>query len=324
MIECNDTQATIFMQRPYCPICNSVSINGLYQIDFADDRFINFMNLEPNFHERFRHDSESGYFNGQTFRIGKCANCKFIFLITVLNDLGLRKLYDSWLDPHMTLMSHRTQNRLAKSLWYSQRINTVIRSFLGLSALNILDWGAGFGDFCMLAKGYDMNITALEFSREKKSQLEKLGIPVVTNSDILPPKHFHFIHVEQVLEHVLDPVGLLREVHKHLRDDGIAFVGVPNCAKVERLLKANILSRETFECVAPFQHVNAFTNKTLRLACKRAGFRVLFVVNAQPILFTRFTEFRHYGEILKNSVRPLFQNFLSTSLFLAKDHCSDI
>lgn len=308
----------IFTERTKCPICSSYKMETLLQNNYESEELRKFISLEQTFKHDFWHDFNQGYFNGQFFKVVKCINCDFIFQANIFNEIGMKLLYDKWIDPQATLERHKKLNLPTKqSLEHTQRLNLILRCFSDTPNIEVLDWGGGFGDFSAMAKICGVNITALEFSDERAAHLESREIPAL-RIDELQQKHYHFINLNQVLEHVTEPVGLLREIRKFMRDDGILYVSVPKCDQAERLLRSGILSQKTFDCLSP-QHINAFTNKTLKMACNNAGFKVLFAVNPRPVLFSNRQNWRYsIKEILKNIVRPLSYFFLGTGFFLGK------
>jgi 2-polyprenyl-3-methyl-5-hydroxy-6-metoxy-1,4-benzoquinol methylase len=278
----------------------------------------NFISLEPTFKHEFWGDYEQGYFNDQSYIVAKCVNCDFIFQSSVLNDSGLKRLYDRWIDPQATLEWRKKLDKVTKSQDYARRLNVILRHFSHFPNINILDWGAGFGDFSAMALSGGTNIDALEFSTERLTYLKKRGIPVIEIKQ-LQENYYHFINLDQVLEHIVDPVDLLKNIHKFLRDDGILYVGVPKCTNAEQLMCSKTLSQRAFDCLSPLQHINAFTNKTLKRACRKARFRVLFAFNSQPIvILDRKNLLDYIREIFKNFVRPLSYFSLNTNLFMTK------
>lgn len=316
----NQTQSStsLFRERSVCPVCASPSLLCLYQISYGDKLFRKFLELEQTYKQAFWGDYDQGLFENENYIISKCADCGFIFQRNVLNDSGLKRLYDQWIDPQATYEIHNNLDLLAKSRAYVHRLNIVLRQFSDLNGINILDWGGGFGDFCASATNSGVNVAALEFSDERKYHLEKRGIEVVKMDD-LKENNYHFINLDQVLEHIVDPVFLLRHIRKYLRDDGILFVGTPKCARAEVLIRSGNLTPEVFSYLSPLQHINAFTNKTLKVACKNAKLKVLFSINPQPaLIFSRHELLDSMYDLIKNFARPLNYYFLGTSFLLRK------
>jgi len=308
---------SLFRERSVCPVCSSSSLLCLYQTSYSDKSFRKFLELEPTYQHTFWDDYDKGLFKNENYIISKCDDCGFIFQGNVLNDTGLKRLYDQWIDPQATYEMHNKQDLLARSRAYVHRLNIVLRHFSDFTSINILDWGGGCGDFCAAATNGGVNVTALEFSDERKEHLEKRGIDVVKMDD-LKENYYHFINLDQVLEHIVNPVDLLMHIRKYLRDDGVIFVGTPTCARAEVLLRSGNLTPEVYSYLSPLQHINAFTNKTLKVACKNANLRVLFSINPQPaLIFSRHELLGSMYDLLKNFARPLNYYFLGTSFFTA-------
>jgi SAM-dependent methyltransferase len=80
----------------------------------------------------------------------------------------------------------------------------------------------------------------------------------------LKKDYFDFIVLVDTLEHVPDPLGLLEEVKEHLKKNGKIYVEVPN----ERWYFAKNWARKLFrlpcDCLTNPDHVNYFTNRSLR------------------------------------------------------------
>jgi len=309
-----------FIERTKCPVCSSDNILNILTTSYKNENFKYFLMFEETFKAEFWREYNIGYFNNQHFTVSECKDCKFIFQKSILGDDGLKRLYDKWIDPQTTLERHCNQNRLEKSRIFTQRLNIIMRHFSNLSNINVLDWGAGFGDFCITSLNTGVSVTALEFSNERRIHLEKRGITVVGIEQLLE-NHYHFINIDQVIEHIAQPIEFLNNIHKYLRDDGVLFIGAPNCKNVKQLAKKGILSQELYKYIAPLQHLNAFTNRTLKKACQNAHFKVLFPINPQPVLIYS-TKDLFYSVINapKNFGRPLASFFFNTSFFLKKSN----
>jgi SAM-dependent methyltransferase len=80
---------------------------------------------------------------------------------------------------------------------------------------------------------------------------------------------FDLVTLSHVLEHLQDPVAVLRKVHTWLRPGGTVRIWVPNFASVERRLFGGFW----FGLDLP-RHLFHFTPATLRHALEESGFRV--------------------------------------------------
>ncbi|HVG42632.1 MAG TPA: class I SAM-dependent methyltransferase [Chitinophagaceae bacterium] len=305
---------SFFIKRENCPVCGGSDVEILIERSIQDKDFIKFIELEPTYKENFYNDLKKGVLKDQIFKAVKCSRCSFIFQQFVLNETGMGKLYNEWLDHAEVMSIINSANRVLHDQRFAERINYVKRHFKN-EKINILDWGAGLGHFCLVAKKMgNVNVYAYDFSNEKNRHLEEAGI-IVKNEQELDLKFFHFINIDQVLEHVSDPVGLLTGCTKYLREDGIIFISTPLCNTIEKKLKNNNLDRETFEQLSPHQHINAFTNQTLKGIGKEVGLKTLF----EPYLQLSSSYYNKNSDgYVKNIIKPFYRQWMSTSLFFKR------
>ena len=73
--------------------------------------------------------------------------------------------------------------------------------------------------------GTDFGESAVRFAREKLGLNVKQGD--LTDA-AFPDAFFDYVHVNNVLEHVLDPISLLKECRRIVKPDGTFFLSVPN------------------------------------------------------------------------------------------------
>lgn len=157
---------------------------------------------------------------------------------------------------------------------------------------NLLDIGAGIGQFLSLAKPFFQAVSGTELSSSgAEVAAQKYGIEL-TVGDIhslsLPAGAFGNITLFHVLEHVHDPVAMLRRCHELLRPNGIIMVCVPNdIHDWKRCLAAwgKRIHLHKFEKFSPVSglvmagrsqeiHLSHFTEKTLVRALERTGFTI--------------------------------------------------
>jgi ubiquinone/menaquinone biosynthesis C-methylase UbiE len=167
-----------------------------------------------------------------------------------------------------------------------------------------LEIGAGDGGTILaLLEQYDRLVaTDLSDVRVRQMQLLFRGNPKVqalqnnVEVDGLPfaDNTFETAAMVDVIEHVVDPIGVLKEIHRVLKPKGRLIILTPNIAKWTRRLK---LLAGYFPSTASLQeglidrdkktptdlhdegHLHYFTFRSLtRLAIERAGFRLVETV----------------------------------------------
>ncbi len=120
--------------------------------------------------------------------------------------------------------------------WYKQlgRGMALARQELKrLPAGRFLDVGCGLGYFIEgIRRHSGWSVSGVEFSAEAVAHARgHLRLDVRQGELVecgLPPRSFDFIHVNNVLEHVRDPRGFLKECRRLLRPGGWFYLSVPN------------------------------------------------------------------------------------------------
>ena len=128
----------------------------------------------------------------------------------------------------------------------------------------LLDFGTGNAHVSRTFKKKlknDCVIYAIEENTVFKDLYSKYGLIQVNNLDNLPEK-VNLIYMIEVLEHVFDPIAVLKKLHKSLKPDGTFFISTP-------LGKSNEKFTNAYD---EKSHIHFFTKKSLNLALKKSGF----------------------------------------------------
>ena len=126
-------------------------------------------------------------------------------------------------------------NRLFRYI-ENKRVSTLIK-FADIKEDNlVLEVGCGAGNILeRIPKGilYGVDISSIQIERAKKRLGDKATI-IKCPGESLPfdDKYFDRILCTEVFEHVFDPLPVLMELHRTLKDNGIVSLSVPN----ERLI----------------------------------------------------------------------------------------
>ena len=131
----------------------------------------------------------------------------------------------------------------------------------------VVDVGAGGGEVVyVFRKLGDFDARGLEPDEQyARYAREVLGVPVDTGfvqDAPYPPGSFDAVTMYHALEHVEDPVGVLRTLRSWIRKDGLLVVEVPN-VEARCLLPAHRFH---------FAHFYNFNRATLEATGRRAGF----------------------------------------------------
>ena len=163
--------------------------------------------------------------------------------------------------------------------------------------MKILDFGSGVGHMPMAIREAHptASITCVEADPATRTWLREHDLKTVASLDEAPRDSDCLMFME-VLEHLDDPVGMLRTLRTHLRPGGTMFLTTP-CGET-RGGKRDLQAYDTPE------HVQFFTESSLRLTLSKAGFQHvdLRVVNE---IYPKGEGLRYPVSLLKDLMRPV-------------------
>ncbi len=219
------------------------------------------------------------------FRIVRCTRCGLMSLDPRPKETELEKYYPKTYYAYAHYKPGSWQERFAVFLYklYFGRGNLLLKLALlpfkhllrGTRIIpggRILDVGCGNGSFLYKMKLAGMDAHGVELSREACAGACKLGLNVrcgTLEAQRYPAQHFDVITLNHVLEHVHQPVRMLREVQRILKPDGVVFIGVPN----ERSLAAKLFGRYWASLETP-RHLMIPNPNAMRAFARKTGLRV--------------------------------------------------
>ena len=142
-------------------------------------------------------------------------------------------------------------------------------NFENINQKNFLDIGAGSGEILYFAKKLGFNIKGIEpnkgYALFCKNKLHLDVINSVYEEAFIELNHFDVVNLNQVLEHMPDPLNVLIDLKKFLREGGILALTVPN-------IEANLHSPQTrFH----YAHIFNYNHLNLKKLFDKAGYQIL-------------------------------------------------
>jgi SAM-dependent methyltransferase len=159
----------------------------------------------------------------------------------------------------------------------------------------------------MSQKGWQ--VTGLDLSAATVQRLRsELGLNALSGTlphPALAPQSFEVVTMWHVLEHVHQPLQVLREAHRLLVPSGLLLIEVPNLAS----LGFQWFGEAWYGLELP-RHLSHFTPQTLQAMLRRAGFQ------AGPIQMVPRTNWFRYSVQLACRISPpkLWHGWLKTKL----------
>lgn len=201
---------------------------------------------------------------GDNFDLVTCSACRVSCLFPLPSNAQLRKFYTN---SYYSFDKYRDEFR---GRVYARKLKK-----LGETG-NFLDIGCSTGHFI---KGVRDNcawkVYGTEFSNPAvKYAKEKLGLDVRSgelNENGFEQEYFDYIHVNNVMEHVLDPVKLLREANRILKPGGIFQLMLPN-GSVDQLPLIKYFNEENKPAKTKDGHIYFFPKTALIQLLAKQGF----------------------------------------------------
>jgi SAM-dependent methyltransferase len=267
----------MFTAVPSCWVCECRALARYHECRF-------------DFHEYAEQDPELAAYTGHTVWLVRCADCGFgqpERLPTLPRFFD--RMYDQRWSPAWVEQEFEASY---KDLIFSTILETLASRVNG-GPRRLLDVGAHAGRFMWLARQAGWTVEGVELNpRTAACAARRTASPVhQVSARALPIEfrgRFTAITLTDVLEHIPEPVHLLRALAATAAPGGWLAVKVP-CGPSqllkERMLAAVFRGREV-SLAGNLVHVNHFSPRSLGLALERAGFVNIRVEPGAPELLT--------------------------------------
>ncbi len=206
-------------------------------------------------------------------RIVRCADCRLMYQNPQAPETTLS-------DAHRELegylhFQNQTQDKVAL---FRARIRRFCRRRSLPSAGDFLDIGAGYGAMLDAVKRELPGWTcwAVEPSPTARDCILGKNYPAVATLDGLgADKNFDWVNLDNVLEHIPDPLNTLRILRSRLKPNGFLYVEVPNESLLPIRHRINDFVRGYPKLPTAPGHITLFTRPTLRQMVRAAGYSSL-------------------------------------------------
>lgn len=212
----------------------------------------------------------------------KCVTCDFIFLSNPVSYNALRD-EQAWESNAVKETGYRRKNRpildlISKKTRFRLRLggknkksNLLLRIF---KKGCIVDIGCGAGTSLpvpLIPYGIEIskNLSNIANNYMQKRGGKCINEPAIDGLKECEDLYFDGVLLNSFLEHEINPLLLLQEVHRVLKDNGVVYVRVPNFGSVNRMVMRHNWCGLRFP-----DHVNYFTTKTLGAMCQKSGFKM--------------------------------------------------
>jgi SAM-dependent methyltransferase len=213
-----------------------------------------------------------GSFEQREFHLRQCTCCFFSFVSDPCTDYS-RIYSDAYYrgegaDPLVDYAFELEHPERTIRQYEWRGIYRVVQSLAPVSSgTRWLDFGCGNGGLVRYCR--EKQVSAVGFEEGAIADTARAaGIPIVPRAS-LDDQSFDVITAIEVLEHVEQPVDVLRDIRRLLKPDGVFFLTTGNAAPYRNRLPA-------WSYVTPEIHISFFEPETMQRALTLAGFRTEF------------------------------------------------
>tara|TARA_B100000941_G_scaffold290110_1_gene271173 strand:- start:2102 stop:2983 length:882 start_codon:yes stop_codon:yes gene_type:complete len=175
--------------------------------------------------------------------------------------------------------------------FFHGRWNDIYQNFIEIdkkfeNKAEILDVGCGWGLALQFFKkkgydcyGFDPAKEAVEYGCKKGLKIKHAGLKSL---DVFDGKKFDIISLFNVLEHMSDPVEVIKQIKKIIKKNGILVIDVPN-----EFNEFQLSGRDTHKLndwwIAPPNHLNYFSRDSLVNLLEKFDFEVKICEASFPL-----------------------------------------
>ena len=285
------------MQTIHCQLCRQHQWSIVTQVEFG---------LWAEHADELERDSQS-------YAIGECLHCHHVQMMHPYDQSLFSKLYF-----HAQQEAVMWHEDLRDSLLPYQQMIVFFQPYLPEQAV-IADFGCGTGALLNAIQQSALSTSALigiDFNNRCNTQQMTYLSADLNDLTGLPtdlwPQGIHLATASHVLEHLIDPVFFLNEVGKHLAENGLLFLEVPDFSKP---LAYDISGLSN---LVNLQHIHYFTADSLTALATACGYQLLamqqlltgYIPRLQVVLQKSASELEPHP-IINNAAEAVRQNVQS-------------
>jgi 2-polyprenyl-3-methyl-5-hydroxy-6-metoxy-1,4-benzoquinol methylase len=206
------------------------------------------------------------YIRPDGLNVHECEQCGSFYVSPTPSSEALSHFYSAYTQEHRTHISLDKRNPFVKtarahlrSIGRSDFRVAEISSIVKIHGKAVLDIGCGTGsdlikfkDMGATVEGIDLDQAAITFARDE------LGLENTKNcsiQDFNPEITYDIILMMDLIEHVVDPLALLKKAKNYLNDKGVIAIWTPNASFIKRFADTTLLQVD-------LEHINYLTFET--------------------------------------------------------------
>jgi 2-polyprenyl-3-methyl-5-hydroxy-6-metoxy-1,4-benzoquinol methylase len=218
----------------------------------------------------------------ESFMLVLCDKCNTKITSPRPDQIEINKYYES-----PDYISHTNQgNNIINKLYKiirSYTINSKIKLINNLTEKGkILDIGCGTGEFLIKCKKNKWEVIGIEpnINARNNNSLTKENLIYKDFNDLNTKKDFNIITLWHVLEHLYDPLEIMKKLRTLLKPGGYLIIAVPNHESLDAKYY-----KENWAAYDVPRHLYHFSKKSINSLAKKTKFKIEII---KPMYFDSF------------------------------------
>jgi len=223
------------------------------------------------------------------FDVIECETCEFKHIIPIPTQEELDKLYK---EEFYSTEKPRYFKGVEEDLeWWEMTYRNyyqLFEKYCQKGKKRLLEIGSGPGYFLKCGKELGWDVLGFEPSKQAYEYSQKFGVKVINDffSERDTDKYgkFDVVYMNTVIEHLPDPISLIKGAKSVLKPNGIICIISPNDYNpLQNILRKNLGYEPWW--VAPPQHINYFDFESIKKLLERLGFEIVESTGTFPMEF---------------------------------------
>jgi len=220
------------------------------------------------------------------FDVIECTVCGFKHVVPIPSSEEMNNYYaEQFLEKRPFYIDRINEDIEWWRMVYTEQYE-LFEMYLPVQRRSILDVGCGLGHFLELGKERGWNTLGIEPSRQacKYARSRSLHVLNVAFDEKQSRKlgTFDVINMHEVLEHISDPINMVRLCHGLIVPEGLFCIIVPNDYNALQRMLRNHFGYEPW-WVSPLEHTNYFDYESLENLLRSNGFEILVKTTTFPM-----------------------------------------
>lgn len=271
----------MFISRDHCVSCRSPVLREVAGGAFGDDPLRSLIEADP------WGENPMPVLRDKRWSLVECCDCRQRFHRYILSPEWNEIRFSKWMSGdaiHQFEVEHCGDHDAARDVQHVLRLRD-------RGVKRVLDFGCGFGQFLEMCRLFGLEAHGVDRSNARRS-----GAGVEVHAELGDaPGAFDAITMFEVLEHLDDPLAMLKLLRSRLNPGGMMIIEVPDATGV-----SGIYDTASYRKIHPLDHINAFTPRSLVNIMARVGFKPI----AKAPAFVTTSLKRVAKDIAKANLKP--------------------